>query len=219
MALLRPTPANIEFFKRQLRQDYPQIGSAHRAEAFAAACGFRTYASLLAALRVSEASTKVIRMDEQRWSARLAELGYKGKPDDRLKVCLRSLQLPDPCWMTICARYRTVGERWFRRCRSENLPYITVQTARKYATLEWDCITLDTECDGDIREDHSRKIVDRLSATFQRRSAGSGAKPYFSGSAFVGSIKDLRPDIADLLADEFFMILYQASRPSGLAAA
>lgn len=106
-----------------------------------------------------------------------------------------------------------------RCCRNANLPYITIEMARKYATLEWDCITLDRACEDNIREDERHKIVDSLFATFQRRSAGSGAKPYFFGSAFVGSIEGLRPDIAEFLADDFFMILYQASRSSGLAAA
>lgn len=219
MVVLRLTSANLDFAKRQLRQDYPEIGSAHRTEAFAAACGYRTYASQLAALRASAASPQVIAVDGQRWSARLAELGSANVPDDLLVLCLRSQQLPDPCWVNVSARDRAVGEHWFKRCRSANLPYVTIEMARKYATLEWDCITLDTSCEDTIREDRSRQIVSGLFATFQRRSAGSGAKPYFLGSAFVGSIKGLRPDIAQTLADEFFAVLYQASRLDTLAVA
>lgn len=219
MAVLRLTSANLEFLKRQLRQDHPEIGSAHRTEALAAACSFRTYASQLAAVRSSAARPEVIAVDGQRWIARLAEFGYGHAQDDRLILSLRSQLLPDPCWVLVSARDRALGERWFKRCKSANLPYVTIEPARKYATLEWDCITLDTSCEDGIREDHGRRIVSGLFAAFQRHSAGSGAKPYFFGSAFVGSIKGLRPDIARTLADEFFTTLYRASPPIGLAAA
>jgi hypothetical protein len=114
---------------------------------------------------------------------------------------------------------REVARDWFYRCKSANLPYVAIEIARKCATLEWDCITLDPACEEAIREDHGRRIVNALFETFQRYSAGSGAKPYFFGSAFVGSIKGLRPDIAPTIADEFIAALYRASQPTGLAAA
>jgi len=219
MAVLRLTSGNLEFLKRQLRQDYPDIGSVHRTEALAAACGYRTYAGLLAELPAKANASPAIRVDSTGWSARLLKFGYGSVPGDRLAACLRSPQIPDPCWVESRTRERSAGERWFYRCRAESLPYATIEMARKYATLEWDCITVDAEHDGQVREDKGRPIVNRLFATFQRCSAGSGAKPYFCGSAFTGSIKGLRPDVAQSLADEFFVVLYQASRPSALAAA
>lgn len=219
MAALRLTSANLEFLKRQLGLDYPEIGSAHRTEALAVACGYRTYASQLAELRADSATSPIIKVDGQRWSARLAELGYQSVPDDRLTASIHAPQIPDPCWVEFPSRDRTVARRWFYRCKADNLPYVTIEMARKYATLEWDCITLDSDIDRQIRDDESGAIVKELSTTFRRCSAGSGAKPYFFGSAFVGSIKGVRPDVARTLADEFFTVLYQASRLSSALAA
>lgn len=219
MAVLRLTSANLEFLKRELRLGYADIGSAHRVEGLAAACRYRSHAGQLAALRGEADALPVITIDAGRWVKRLAELGYASVPGDWLQVCVRSPQMPDPCRVEFHMRERGISERWFYRCRAESLPYITIEMARKYATLEWDCITVNSEHDALVREDSGHSIVDRLFATFQRISAGSGAKPYFCGTAFVGSIKSLRPDIAQTLADEFFVALYQASRPDTLAAA
>lgn len=219
MAILRLTSANLEFLKCQLRLDYPEIGSAHRTEALAAACGYRTYASQLAALRAGIASPTIVRVNEQRWSARLEELGYQRVSGDLLTTSIHAPQIPEPCWVKFQLQDRAVARDWFYRCKGDNLPFVTIEIARNRATLEWDCITLNPSCEEAIRQDHGRRIVSVLFETFQRHSAGGGAKPYFFGSSFVGSIKGLRPDIAPTLADEFLTALYRASRPTGLVAA
>lgn len=219
MGKLRLTSANLEFLKRQLQRECPGIRSAHRTEALAAACGFRTFASLLAELRTTGSAGPIVAIDGARWTARLAQLGYADVMDDRLKALLLSQQLPNPCWTAFRAHDRVVAKSWFYKCKAEHLPYVTIELARKHATLEWDCITLDTTIDQEIRDDESGAIVKALFAAFQRRSTRSGARPEFCGSAFVGSIEGLQPDVARMLAGEFFMALYQASRPSALAAA
>lgn len=219
MGKLRLTSTNLEFMKRLLQSEHPRIRSAHRTEALAAACGFRTYASLLAEIRSSGSVSPIVDIDGARWTARLAQLGYGIVMEDRLKALLLLQQLPNPCWKAFRAHDRVVAKSWFYSCKAENLPYVTIELARNLATLEWDCITLDTKIDQGIRDDESGTIVKALFAAFQRCSAGSGSRPKFCGSAFVGSIESLQPDVARLLAGEFFMALYQASRPSDLVAA
>lgn len=219
MAMLRLTPANLEFAKRQLRHGYPEISSAHRTEAFAAACGYRTYAAQLADLGTNGKHPPVIRMDGQGWTRRLTELGYGKLRDDGLATCFGLHDLPDPCWVIFSAQDHAPRTRWFYRSKKDNLPYITIKVTGRSATLEWDCVSLDTAADRKIQDDRSGAIAKTFFDIFQRASTGSGARPYFFGSAFVGSIKGLRPDIAQTLADVFFLALYQATRPSGLVAA
>ena len=220
MVNLRLTPPNLEFLKRRLQRLYPGVKAAHRTEALAAASGYRTYASLLSELRgTPREGHPLLEIDGARWSTRLAELGYTGLADNQLIAMLLSQELPDPCWMELTAEKQEVARSWFYRCKAEALPYVTLELARKYAKLEWDCITLDSANESHTVNDESGAIVRGLFATFQSSSAGSGARPDFLGSAFVGSIEGLQPDVARILAGEFFKALYQASRTSSRTAA
>ncbi len=211
MASLRIASSNLNFLKRWLRLHYREIRSGHRTEALAAACGYQKCASLLAELHDARAAPQIAIMNGGRWSERLAELGYPGVQNDLMLALICPQQLPDPCWIALRGRENSAAATWFYRCKAEDLPYITIKFTPKYATLEWDCITLDATNDGPIRHDMSGGIVKELFANFQQLSSPAKAKPYFCGTAFTGSIDGLDPEVAHQLADQFFGALYKAS--------
>lgn len=218
-AILRLSSANLIVVKRQMGRFHSAIGSAHRTEALAAACGYRTYAAMLADMRASMSTPPLVKVVEQRWAAKLLEYEYSCVPDVLLTTDFRFQKFPDPCWVEFHSKDRAIARRWFHRSKAEKLPYVTIETKHKYADLDWDCITIEPALDDLIRGDTSGALARRLFSVFQRSSAGSGAKPFFSGSAFVGSIRGLQPDVARMLADEFALILNQEIRPSILVAA
>lgn len=79
MNLSRPTLAVL---KTNLRKACPGLRSSHADEALAFAMGYRTYASVLAALPRGEGRALRVELDEGRLTERLRTLGYSGPPED-----------------------------------------------------------------------------------------------------------------------------------------
>jgi hypothetical protein len=73
--LLLLAPENIDHAKSALREAFPLVKATHRAEAFASALGFRTYASLLAGLSAVGTRTLARSVELAAFSKRLDELG------------------------------------------------------------------------------------------------------------------------------------------------
>lgn len=63
--------------KNLSREAFPAIKSSHLTEALASALGFRTHASLLAALGVPATEADIVPLDESAFRQRLNDLGYK----------------------------------------------------------------------------------------------------------------------------------------------
>ncbi|THJ45674.1 hypothetical protein E9536_40750 [Burkholderia sp. LS-044] len=63
--------------KKLSRETFPAIKSSHLTEALASALGFRTHASLLAALVVPATDADIVLLDELPFRQRLSDLGYK----------------------------------------------------------------------------------------------------------------------------------------------
>jgi len=77
------TRENLKSVKRSLRGFFPGAKSSHLSEAFAAAIGRRTHASLISDLNVSDPSDpEVVLVDEERFLARAAEIGLVITNDD-----------------------------------------------------------------------------------------------------------------------------------------
>lgn len=72
------TSENYRQTKRELRERYPDIGSAHLSEAFAAALGLRTHAALLSRLEhlAKDNFPEFVVLNERAFRERLFELGY-----------------------------------------------------------------------------------------------------------------------------------------------
>jgi len=93
--------------------------------------------------------------------------------------------------------------RWFRECDKNNMPYVYVGLRNKYASVNWDCISLNPQQDSQITED-ADDIMQEILAVFHQYAE---KKSRYDFSAFCGSIDNLSPDNAQLVADRVFTIL------------
>lgn len=207
MALLLLASENIEHAKSALRGAFPHVKAAHRAEAFASALGFRTYASLLAGRSPVGTHAPAKSVELAAFSRRLHELGYVAINPASLLQIVRSPAMPLRPWVEFKKGDLTTNNRWFYGCQKRNIPHITLETRAKYVTLSWDCISRDPKCDTHLGEDQGAILVRRMFATFQSLARLRPGNSMFEGSSFVGSVTNLMPDIARNLADEFFVML------------
>ncbi len=206
MAVLRLTPANLVFMKRSLRKAYPDVKSSHLTEALAAAVGSKTHAALIIRL---EAQEVVARIDALRWQNRLYELGNTVRSDN-LTAVIEDPDLPDRCWIEVKRGDRQGINDWFYACRAVDVPNVIISPGRKYARLEWDCISTSGRGDKGIRGDNARALGRWLFNNFQHRAKNDPGRPVFEGSSFTGRIERLSPDTAKVLADDYFLALTAA---------
>jgi hypothetical protein len=207
MALLLLAPENIEHAKSAMRNVFPHVKAAHRAEALAASLSFRTYASLLAAIGPSDPNRLPRFVDLNKLSARLAELGYQAIDPALVVQIARSPTMPFRPWIEFRNGDLQSNNRWFYECQRRNLPLITLETRTKYIKLNWDRILRDPKYDTHLGEDHGALLARRMFVRFQSLARQSPGKPMFDGSSFVGSVENLILDIARDLADAFFVML------------
>lgn len=71
----------IAVLKKALRAVYPEISSSHLSEALASALGFRTHASLLAAVPTDTVEPHYVLLDDEAFDARLVALGHQSDPE------------------------------------------------------------------------------------------------------------------------------------------
>lgn len=211
MSVLRLTPANFSFVKRYLRVAFPNVKSSHLTEALAAAAKENTHAALLAGIS-NQLEAEPVQLDRDRWHQRLAELGYPCLSDDPLAPIVRHDELPDPCWRVIGKRDLPAINAWFYQCQRDDMPHIYVSIARKYARLEWDCISTNGNGDEGVTGKGSNELGRAMFATFQRLAIHDSGRPMYQGSPFVGAIEGLDPSTAFAIADKFFLMLYPATR-------
>ncbi len=217
MAALRLTPANLKVVKRTLRGEFPSIKSTHLTETIAAALGFRTHAALLTVVeQAGPGSEPIANFDAVRATKRLLELSCTAPVDFLTAAVAERIELPDPCWRQMRSDDSETQKDWFYECKRLGLPYLVIKIARKYATLEWDCITVDASCDESVRRDRSMEFVREMFSVFQQHCVAETGRPIFEGSAFLGSIERLLPETACALADEFFGRLYRATRAKSI---
>lgn len=207
------TEANLTYLKHGLRLGYPHVGASHRLEALAAALSFRTYAALKAALAARvNGGPALVSGDPGRFAERLEELGYPGADAVALPTLLREPELPDPTWRVLPNRDIAAQNRWFRQCERRNVPYVWIELRRKYAKLNWDCVCVQMERLDYLHDSRGKALLDALYDRFCQLAHPDPGKSEFHGSAFVGSVDRLLPDIARDLADEFFMLLYRQTQ-------
>jgi len=210
MAILILHTDNLTACKEALRVSLPHVSSSHLTEAIAAGLGFQTNASLVAKLKGERAMLPdIARLDDDSFAARLFEFGYAVTPDRSLTALARSAAIPDRPSVEFRAHDRAANDAHFYECRHLGRPMVMVQTARLYATLEWDCITVDGNCEGYLfGKDNGGSFGRRLFAQYQARAAGKAPKSHYLGGSFTGWIKKLPIDVARDLADDYFCMLY-----------
>ncbi|MBV1886423.1 MAG: hypothetical protein KUG61_05025 [Parvibaculaceae bacterium] len=211
MATFPLTQQNIDFSKRALRTKLPHVKATHLIEAFAASTGFRTYAALRAKLKSREDThADITTVKPIHFSARLAELGYKDVAGELLVEIIRSPNLPNPAWREIPSKDLPAANDWFRSCQKHGMPYVWVEMRRmrrKYARLNWDCISLDPADEEHLFDSSGTTLVEKMYQRFQYHAIEDPGHAQFDGIAFAGAIDNLLPAVARELADEFLMML------------
>lgn len=211
MPLLALTRGNLDFVKHGLRAHYPSIKSSHLSEALAAACGFRANISMVASLKeMDRERPNLIDIDNNRFSARLGVLGHQLADHRSLSHLVRSEALPERNWVFNKGKDALPLNRWYWECQRRDVPYIHVTPRRKYARVNWDCISLDKKHDDVIRKNDGREFVQHMFRTFQAIAKVGAKKAKFDGSAFVGEIEDVPISIAPTMADAIYRVLYEA---------
>jgi hypothetical protein len=218
MPILLLHEANLNSAKSALRARLPNVRSSHLTEALAAAAGFRTHAALLRCL-VSDPSrsTPIADIAENTFDRRLGDFGYESLPRRFLTSVVRSDRIPDRPFVEFPKGDWASNKAHFYACRQLNRPMIMVRTSQRYATLEWDCITMDPKHDAHRSgNDDGGTAMRALFGQFQTRAKGAPGKPEFFGSAFTGTVKRLLPEIARDLAEDYFrMLLPSNGRAAG----
>lgn len=201
---------NLTACKEALRALLPNVRSSHLTEAIAAGLGFQTNASLVAKLKGEGAALPdIARVDDGSFAARLVEFGYANPPAIALTALVRSAVIPDKPSVEFRDRDRAANDAHFYECQHLGRPMVMVRAARLYATLEWDCITVDANREGYLFEmDNGGSFGRRLFSQYQARAAGRAPKSHYLGGSFTGWIKKLPIDIARDLADDYFCMLY-----------
>ena len=209
MTLVRLTGDNLTYLKRSLREAHPTERASHVAESLARAFGRSTHAAVLADVKSkSPSNAPLARFDGGAFVRRLEILSEAPvAPFD-----LGRPSLPDPCWQEFPARDLQANNAWYAICRAENLPNLCIRVRRKYAEFAWDCISLDPRYEHGARGKAGSVLGDRMFALFQSRARGRPGKPIYFGSAFVGTVDPVDLEVARLLADDYFEMLYDITR-------
>jgi hypothetical protein len=213
MTLLILTQPNVDAVKMALRRSIPGIRSAHLTEALAAALGFKTNAALRATIaQEKDRPPMLVEAEPKRFTIRLAELGHASLPTTFFIAAMRQEGLAATPYAWLQNGDRVASNEHISACEMGNRPTVIVKMARQYAALEWDCITIDPQCDEHVSGPRSSHLVDTMFKHFQRRAKGAPGNPLFCGSAFTGSITKLLPETAKKLAEDYFRLLYMPLR-------
>lgn len=94
MAAIPLCEAPLAALKKSLLDEFPEIKSSHLSEAMAYCLGFRTYASLKAALVGPERDRPFAILKAQRFIERLIQLGYENDPEFDFELLLGGLHSP-----------------------------------------------------------------------------------------------------------------------------
>jgi hypothetical protein len=214
MSILLLHEPNVGAAKTALRSLLPEIRSGHLTEALAAGLGYRTHAALLAGMAVdAERFPDVAEIDEGAFAARIEALGYAAPAFGLLDAVVRSVSIPDRPFVEFRDGDRAANNAHYAACLGLGRPMMMVRTARIYATLDWEIVTLSISDINSLFADVDGKRFSRIMLErFQALAAGAPGKPEFTGAPDTGWIKKLLPDTARQLAEDYFRMLYLPMR-------
>lgn len=206
MTAVLVTEDNLAHIKGNLRLHFgKQVKSAHLTEAIAAALGRRTHAALLTDLPLPSVRPKAVLFDETAFSARLAALGYADlRMPDSLWETADMNNLPEAALKQFSDDDKQGADRWFKECERRNIPWVRVMTKRKYATVEWDHWSLESDLDEKMRARFSEacRVVDDIFKRHRVQRSRSNPHP------MVGSFEHIPVLAARQAAGEMFMLMY-----------
>jgi hypothetical protein len=219
MSLLILTEENCLALKRAVSVLLPEVRSAHLTESIAAALGFNTHAALRTAIIAeSHIPPELAEVDMARFESRISELDYCPVAPVNFSEIVRSSAIPDRPFVTFKKGDMAANNSHFHHCRRANRPMVYVARSRVYATLNWDCITINPADEKYLfGGDNGSTFSKSLFSQFQLRAKGAPGIPYYSGGSFAGDVKKLLPETAYQLAEDYFKLLYLPLRssPSG----
>jgi hypothetical protein len=118
MAAVLLSEAPIAALKKALRAEFSDVKSSHLSEALAWSAGFRTHASLLAAMQGPEDDRPFVLLDTARMLARLEQLGYPKDPEFDFELTIDAARplgavstMPDSAYEIV---YTTARQRAWR---------------------------------------------------------------------------------------------------------
>lgn len=87
--------APLAALKKSLRDEFPDVKSSHLSEALAYSLGFRTYASMQAAMTGPELDRPFIVLKTPRFVERLVQLGYEDDPEFDFEITISGRKPPE----------------------------------------------------------------------------------------------------------------------------
>lgn len=208
MSLIILSLENWHAAKATLHQSLPQVRSSHLAEAMAAGLGARTHAALVKLCRPNAERPSICRGTDEAFVGRLGELGYPEIAPHTFDRAFAPDRLPHAPYVVYKSGDRAANNHHFHFCERLGRPMMMVKMARRYAELEWDCITVDPAEEDHLHDKSGDQLVRIMFNLFQARAKGAPGQPLFHGSAFTGTIEKLLPATARQLAEDYFQLLY-----------
>lgn len=209
MTMIILSKENYRYAKAALHAAIPHVRSAHLAEALATGLGWKSNAALVSCRTRHEGRpAPLAECDGIAFADRLLALGYADIPASAFEGAIAQARLPHPLYALFRKGDRLANEEHYRLAKRLGRPMMMIATARVYAELEWDCITVDGREDDHVRGQAGDSLVRTMFEIFQTKCRGADGKPVFYGSAFTGTIKKLLPETARQLAEDYFKLLY-----------
>ena len=203
------TNENIRFLKRALREELVGVKSGHITEALAQGVGYKTQAAMLADVNSTHPFRPILRhLCTYKIANGLSKFGYLSDPMKLADMLPATNELPDRAWVQYNNGNQSKHEKWYYHCQRRSMPFMYVETRRKYSRLNWDCITIDPSEEAHVRGHAGDDLTKKMFRTFQAAAKGAQGKPFFEASAFVGHIDNLTPDLMCELASSIFTMLY-----------
>lgn len=103
---------------------------------------------------------------------------------------------------------------WFNVCRNEQIPFVTIKTRSKLATVEWDYITYPTSMDEVLFSLHE-DIKTRVSAIYQNHMTsgtwlGVGPGVISFGNLDLVAARDVAQSLFDVISDAMHLAMSKA---------
>jgi hypothetical protein len=204
-------PHNIDCLKQELRAPWSKIWTSHRVELIARALGFKTFAALRTVIGQQpdlQPSLAFFNLDSLR--SGLASFGYEPSLAEEFQKLLQAEFMPAKLWVCFKQGDRFANNMAFYDCQTYKLPFLNIQKRRKYADLNWDCISMEYEIDMAFRGDDGTQIVRSMFELF-KINARLERIAFFEVGAFYGNIKGLLPDTAVRLAEEYIVLIMKCA--------
>lgn len=200
---------NLAAAKAALHSALPSVRSAQLAEAIAAGLGYNSQRALKTALTECDGlHPPLAEAAEERFTRRLGELGYTAPASGLFSSAFSAKSLPVAPYIVTKYHDRAARDRHFFERQRSGWPMMVVRVARKYAKLEWDCITVDPSEEAHVMGKFGVDPIDAMSSRYIEIMRDAPGRPKFFGSAFTGTAEQLSFETAEMIAEEYFQLLY-----------